>query len=167
MENRLDQKQQRLEATQERLTNLRITYERETTNKDNEIRNKDQEIRRLKDQAGQTREGLLEEKLHLKMEKLELLAEQLGVNLQQTNNLTKYYERLIEARRNYNQANINTHENNIAGIKQAILNRGVNMRNTQKLCRKCEKVAQLHIELNQTQQQQFEARQQQVPPRRY
>ncbi|CAG8573018.1 3494_t:CDS:2, partial [Scutellospora calospora] len=43
-----------------------------------------------------------------------------------------YYGRLIEARRSHNQNNINTHENNIAQIKQQLLDREISMRNIQK-----------------------------------
>jgi len=92
---------------------------------------------------------------------LEELAIQLGINLQQIDSLRRYYERLVNARKNYNQANIATHESNVTRIKQELINEGVSVANTQKICRKCEKLAELRLELEEVRQQQFEARQEQ------
>ena len=87
------------------------------------------------------------------------MAIQLGINLQQVDNLRRYYERLVNARKNYNKANITTHESNITRIKQELINAGVSVANTQKVCRKCEKLAELRLELEEVRQQRFEARQ--------
>jgi len=89
------------------------------------------------------------------------LAVQLGINLQQIDNLRRYYERLVDARKNYNQVNITTHESNITRIKQELINGGVSVANTQKIGRKCEKLAELRIELEEVRQEQYQARQEQ------
>ena len=79
--------------------------------------------------------------------------------MDEVNNLLRYYERLLHARKNYNQTNIETHEGNINRIKGIFRQNGVSVGDTQKCCRKCEKVAKLRMELNEIRQQQFEARQ--------
>ena len=111
-----------------------------------------------------SREELLNEKVNLKNDKLETFANNSGIGLNEVNNLLRYYERLIHARKNYNPTNIETHEGNINRVKEGLRQNGVNAGDTQKCCRKCEKVAKLRIELSEIRQQQFEARQE-VPPR--
>jgi chromosome segregation ATPase len=108
----------------------------------------------------QSQEDLLNEKVNLKEEKLEVFANRLGIDLGQIDNLRRYYERLIHARKNYNQVNIETHERNINQVKGMLRQNGVvSVENTNKCCRKCEKVAKLRMELNEIRQQQYEARQ--------
>jgi NACalpha-BTF3-like transcription factor len=147
LENKLDEKQQRLETVQESLTTLRIKYETETASKDNELKLREKAIRLLKSQAEQSREELLRERLDLKEEKMEEVADELGIDLGQINKLRNYYENLINARESLNQSDISTSEYNIARIKQEILNKGISIKKVQKLCSKCEKAAKLRIEL--------------------
>jgi hypothetical protein len=122
-------------------------------------RNKDK-IKDLKGELGQSREEYLNQKIGIKQVKLETLAQQLGINQGQITNLRNAYQQLINARENFNQANINAANGNINNIRATI---GVNPANKQKICRKCEKLVKLEIELNQVYQQQYEARQE-VPP---
>jgi hypothetical protein len=93
---------------------------------------------------------------------LEEIAIQFGISLQQLDNLRKYYERLIVARKNYNQSNIATHESNIMTIKQEMLNAGINISSVQKICRKCEKLAEVRFELEGIRQEQYQAYQEQL-----
>lgn len=165
MENRLDQKQQQLETLRQSFADLQIRYRTETQGKDSKLRQKDQEIKLLKGQAGQSKERLSNEREHSKEGSLEELAIQLEINLEQVNNLRRYYERLVNARKNYNQANITTHEGNIARIKQELLRREISVANVQKICRKCEKLAELRIELEEIRQQQYQAQQEQATNR--
>lgn len=143
----MEEKQQRLEETQSSLTNLRIKYEIETKEKDNELKNKEEKIKLLKSQAEKSQEELLKERLELKEEKMEEFADELGISLEQINNLRGYYEYLIVARKNLNQNDISTNESNITKIKQKILNKGISIKKVQKLCKKCEKVAEIRLEL--------------------
>ena len=74
------------------------------------------------------------------------------------------YEQLVHFRRqNYNQARLDEARNNVEIIEQEVLDGGVILVNVQKICRKCEKLAELKWEASQINQQQFEARQG-VPP---
>ncbi|CAG8659201.1 38312_t:CDS:2 [Gigaspora margarita] len=153
MENRLDEKQQQIETLRQSLATLRITYQTETQDKDNKLNQKDKEIKLLKSQAGQSQERFSNQRENLKEESLEEFAIQLGVSLEQINNLRRYYERLVDARKNYNQTNINTHEGNINRIKQELLRREISVANVQKICRKCEKLAEIQVDKNATQEE--------------
>jgi len=126
------------------------------------LKRKEEEVKKTQRKMGQTREELLSERSRLKEEKLKAFATPLGVSLSQINNLRRYYERLTEARKNYNQANIETHEDNIARIEEELSQNKVNIDNIQKVCRQCEKLAKMRVELNEIRQQQFQA-QQEVP----
>jgi chromosome segregation ATPase len=160
-ENKLDQKQQEAEELRQSLATLRITYQTEVQSKDIEIKKHKDEIKSLKEKTGQAQEKFSNEREHLKEGKLAEFALQFGVNLQQLDTLRKYYERLIVSRKNYNQTNIATHEGNIMTIKQEMLNAGVNITNIQKICRKCEKLAEVRFELEGIRQQQYQAHQEQ------
>lgn len=67
------------------------------------------------------------------------------------------------AQKNHNQANIDIHEENISKVKQELADQKISVVHIQEICRKCEVIAKLRWELEQSQQQ-FEARQE-VPPR--
>jgi len=89
----------------------------------------------------------LEERLELKEEKMEEFADELGIGLEQVNNLRGYYEYLMDARKNLNQNDISANERNITKIKQEILNKGISIKRVQKFCKKCEKAAEIRLEL--------------------
>jgi hypothetical protein len=176
-ENKLDQKSALLENVRQSLRDLEIRNEREKTEKDGEVREKDSELRTKEEElrrkeeeikktqrkAGQSREELLSERSSSKEAKLKAFATPLGVSLTQINNLRRYYERLTDARKNYNQANIETHEDNIARMEEELSQNNVSVENIQKIGRKCEKLAKIRVELNEIRQQQYQA-QQEVPP---
>lgn len=157
IENKLDQKQQLLETVRQSLANLQVDHEREKAEKDieinakeselrekeNELRRKEEEIKNSQNQAGKSHEELLTEKLRSEKGNLELLANELKINLEQIHGLVKYHERLFQAQRNYNQANIDTHEENITRIKQEFQDLGISMVNIQEISRKCERIAEL------------------------
>jgi len=147
-ENKVVRIEDRLEARNREVLELKGKLERLNINVEN---------------LEKSREELLNEKVNLKNDKLETFANNLGINLNEVDNLLRYYERLINARKNYNQINIGTHEGNINRVKGTLRQNGVSVGNTNKCCRKCEKVAKLRIELNEIRQQQYEARQE-VPP---
>jgi hypothetical protein len=157
----LDQKNQELEELRQSLATLQITYQTETQGKDIEIKKHKDEIKSLKEKTIQAQEKLSNEREHSKEGKLEEIALQFGVGLQQLDSLRKYYERLIVSRKNYNQTNIATHEGNIMTIKQEMLNAGISIANIQKICRKCEKLAEVRFELEGIRQQQYQAYQEQ------
>lgn len=142
--NDLTQKQTCIDELTRQLTALQIENNR----------NKDK-IRDLKGELGQSRENFLNQKMSSKEEKLETLTQQLGVNQVQITNLRNAYQQLINACSNSNQNNINAASVNVRNVKAAL---EVNPANKQKICRKCEKLVKLEIELNQVYQQQFEAR---------
>src|SRR6185437_15651840 len=157
LEIKLDEKSVKIQGLTGQLANLQI----ESNNKDNEIKEKndellrkDEEIKRLKNRAGQTYEELLEERLRSKEERLGFFTTELSFDQEQVRSLRRYYERIIEARKNYNRVNIETHEDNIARVSNEIRQGEFGERNIQKLCRKCEKIAKLRVELTEIRQQQ-------------
>ncbi|CAG8705279.1 13555_t:CDS:2, partial [Cetraspora pellucida] len=174
-ENKLDQKSTLLENVRQSLRDLEIRNEREKSEKDSEVREKDSELRtkeeelkrkgeevkRAQRKADQSQEELLTEKIRIKYEKLEIFANRIEINLQQVNDLCRYCERLIRTRKSGNQVNIETHEDNIARVREGLRQRGLQIENIQKFCNKCEKIAKLRVELSEIrqQQQQYEARQ--------
>jgi hypothetical protein len=101
-----------------------------------------------------SREELLSERINLKYGKLEIFANQIGINLQQVSDLCRYCERLVHAQKNFNQANVETHEDNITRVREGLRQGGVGIENIQKFCHKCEKIAKMRAELNEIRQQQ-------------
>lgn len=165
LENRLDQRTQQIEAVRNQLANLRI----ESSEKTIRLRQKEEEIKALKRNLGTTQKDALNEKLQFKEEKLETLVGQLGIELRRIQNLRRRYKELIIAQEDNNNANANVAQDNITGIKEGLQEGGISVGNIQRICKKCRKIAQLELQLEQTrQEQQFEARQQEAnPPRRY
>ncbi|CAG8581275.1 41289_t:CDS:10 [Gigaspora margarita] len=158
LQGQLTRTQQRLTASENKLARIEDRFE--TKNREVlELRGKLERLSINVNNLEKSREELLNEKVNLKKEKLEVFANNLGINPDEIDNLLRYYERLIQARKNYNQVNIETHEGNINRVKGIIRQGGVSVENTNKCCRKCEKVAKLRIELNEIRQQQYEARQ--------
>ncbi|CAJ0837675.1 2892_t:CDS:2 [Entrophospora sp. SA101] len=163
--NELVAKQNQYDELIRQFTALQITI----NNKDNEIEEKVNKIKELKGDLNISREEFLNQKIDLKEEKLGEFIQQfqpLGVNQGQTRNLQDFYEQLkvITTSPDYNRDNARAVENNINTIEQALLNAGVSVVDTRKVLRKCKKIANLKIELDQVyQQQQYEARQE-VPP---
>ncbi|CAG8558350.1 10055_t:CDS:2 [Diversispora eburnea] len=146
-ENKLDQKSALLENIRQELKNLEIKSEKEKAEKNSEVKEKDselkekekelkqkeEEVKKSQRKAGQSREELLSEKSRLKEEKLKAFTTPLGVSLQQFNNLRRYYERLTDARKNFNQANIETHEDNVAVIEEEFRQANISVENIQKI----------------------------------
>jgi len=128
--------------------------------KENELRHKEEEIKKFRSQKGLSQEELLNEKLHSERQNLKLFANELKISLEQIHGLSKYHERLFVARKNHNQANIDVHEENIARTEEELHQTGISIVNIQEISRKCERIAELNWELEQTQQYQA---QQEVP----
>jgi len=98
---------------------------------------------------------LSNERLNSEEDNLGLFAAELGIDLEQIHSLSKYYERLFYARKKRNQANIETHESNIAKAKQDLSQKNkISIVNILEICRKCQRMAELSWELEQTQERQ-------------
>src|SRR5206468_4030551 len=99
--------------------------------------------------------------------KLDELVRNSGLDRKRIDNLRAAYERLkhSSSRGDYNQEEINIAQNEIDAIKREFFQTDVSIEDLHKVYKACEKVAELRINLQQ-QQPQFEARQQEVPPRR-
>jgi len=136
----LDEKTLKIQDLTGQLTNLQI----ESNNKDNELKEKNKEIELLKSRAGLSREELLTEKLSSEKKDLDLFASRAKVSLEQAHSLSKYHERLYTAHKNFNQANIDVHEANIARIKQEFSEQEINIIDIQEICQKCKKIAELN-----------------------
>jgi chromosome segregation ATPase len=160
-ENKLDQKQQELENSRQSLTTLQIAYQAETQENRAKIKQQENEIKLLKEKAGEAQENLFDAKENYKEESLEGIASQLGISLEYINKLRKHYERLIDARKNFNRSNIETHESCIAAIKQEMVDQGIYINYIQKICRKCEKLSEIRFELEKTRQEQHQNQQEQ------
>jgi hypothetical protein len=170
MGNKLDQRRDELEV-------LRLDHEREKVVEEieknslkdlirekesvlrgvsDELGKKYQEIRDLQNQKGQSQGDLLNERLRSERSNLELFSTQLEIGLEQIDNLVRYHERLFQARKDSNQVNVITHQDNISRVKQELLLRRINIVNIQEICRKCERITELNWELEQIQEQRYE-----------
>jgi len=161
----------------ETLTGLFNELKIESNNKDREIENKEKNIKNLEVKLVGSQEEVSNYKIKEQERKLDDFIQQLGIGRENPRELRKAYQRLIKARENYNQDNIDRAEDEIEKIKDELLSsgwfrRGMSLENVQKLCSKCEKLASLKIEQGkiqeqkwqqQQEQQQYEA-QQEVPP---
>ena len=144
------------------LEELKIKSEREKAEKENKLKKKEEEIKRLKNRVGSSQEELLSERLHLKEKKLRIFLGKLEISAdleEKIDNLSKYYKRLKSARKNYNQANIETHEDNIMRIKRELRQGRIVVENVEKICHQCEKIANFRFELDEVNKQQYQARQ--------
>ncbi|KLL02481.1 MAG: hypothetical protein MRERC_1c072 [Mycoplasmataceae bacterium RC_NB112A] len=157
---------QRVENLNNQLTTLRL----ESGEKESKLREQAEEIKRLKKNLGTTQRDAADEKLQFKQEKLETLATQLGIQLRRIENLRRRFKELIIAQENNNNNNANVAQENITAVKETLQttlqgDRTTVINNIQRICKKCRKLAQLELQLEQArQQQQYEARQE-VPPR--
>jgi len=126
----------------------------ESNNKDNVIDNLREEL-----------DGSRNIDLRYREKKLDELVRNSGLNRERIDNLRAAYERLKLAsnRESYNQERINASQNEIDTIKREFFQANVSVDDLHKIYRVCEKVAELRVNLQQ--QPQFEARQQEVPPR--
>ncbi|CAG8815136.1 5457_t:CDS:2 [Gigaspora margarita] len=113
----------------------------------------------MKGDLNVSREEFLNQKVELKDEKLETFIQTLGINRGRITDLRNAYEQLIIARKDYNQENMNNAKGTISTIKGEFLGGGISVANTQKVCRKCEKLVKIELELKQVYQEQHEARQ--------
>ena len=163
IENKLDDRNRTIQSLTNQLADLRVESgekDSKLREKEGELERKDEEIKHSQSQAGLSKEELLKEKLRSEKVNLELFVSQLEVSLEQINSLSKYHEKLFQARKERNQVNSEVHEENIERVKQELLEKKVNIINIQEICRKCEKIAELRSELgfepiqNQTQPQQ-------------
>jgi len=134
----------------ELFTNLKI----ESNNKDKEIEKKDKNIEILKGALDKSQEEVLNYKLREQERKMDELISQLGIKRVQVRELRIFYQKLIRARINYNETDINTADDKIEMIKDELLDGGVSVENTQKLCRKSERIARLRIEQGEIQKKQ-------------
>lgn len=104
-------------------------------------------IRNLENNSKQSQEKYLAKILELLQEKVEDLVEEYPINLEELENLRKYYELLSEARKNHDNFEIGNSERKITEFKQLLLGKGMKIKSVQSLCRECEKLAQIRFEL--------------------
>jgi len=123
----------------------------------NESNNKDNVISNLREEL----DGSRNIDLRYREKKLDELVRNSGLNRERVDNLRAAYERLKKV--NYNQEGVTNAQNEIDTIKREFFQINVNIDDLHKIYKVCEKVAELRLNLQQ--QPQFEARQQEVPPR--
>jgi hypothetical protein len=123
---------------------------------------KERRIKELKELLNKSREEFVNYKIGVKKGRLEVFIEKLGVGRVQARELQDAYQRLIKVCESGNQGSINDDEE-IETIKDILLEKGIGIEDTQKICRKCEKIARLLVKRDRFYQEQFEARQE-VPP---
>jgi len=110
----------------------------------------------------------LNETLNFKEYKLEVFINRLDIGLRKVRNLRHNYKELIATRERNNGIDVNNiAENNILEnitlIQESFQEEdAVSISNVQKLCRKCEKLARLELEIEKYRQEQYQA-QQEVP----
>jgi len=106
---------------------------------------------------------VLNETLNFKEYKLEIFVNRLDIGLRKVQNLRRKYKELIAIREGNGGVN-NTEESNVLEsitlIQENLQEEDVvSIINVQKLCRKCEKLAKIELEIENLRQQQYEARQ--------
>jgi chromosome segregation ATPase len=157
LENKLDRKQLKIDSLIKRLADLKI----DNSEKVGKIREKEIENETLNENLGETKKDLLSERLEYKKEKLETFATQLGIELQRIQKLRKRYRGLLMAQENNNSNDANIARENITATKEGLVESGISVNSIQKLCKKCEKVSKLELQLEKTHEQ-YRA-QQEVP----
>jgi hypothetical protein len=60
----------------------------------------------------------------------------------------------LSAQENKNSVNINSAQDNITAIKEGLQESGINIGDVQRICKKCKKITQLELQLEQTSQSQ-------------
>ena len=152
------------------IDNSKTRYERSNTlqiqnnDKDQEIEKKEGEVRELREKSDSSREKLLDREIKEKDTKLEERIKKLGVDRTQVRELQKFYQQLIRVRVNDDQDEdeIDTVNDKIETIKDSLIDGGIDVVDTQKLCRKCESIAKLKVEQDKLYQKRFEAKQEVV-----
>jgi chromosome segregation ATPase len=156
-ENQLVERDKRIETLGGLFNDLKI----ESNNKDKEIEKKDKNIEILEGKLDKSQEEVLNYKLREQERKMDELISQLGIRRVQVRELRIFYQKLIRARINYNETDINTADDKIETIKDELLDGGVSVENAQKLCRKSERIAKIRIEQGEIQKKQWQQQQQQ------
>lgn len=149
IENKLDQKQQKIDTLNKRLAEVKI----DNSEKVGRIREKEVENEALNKNLGETKKDLLSERLEYKKEKLETFATQLEIELSRVQKLRKRYRNLVIAQESNNVSDANIARENITATKESLVESGINSNNIQKLCKKCEKVSRLELQLEKTHEQ--------------
>lgn len=149
MGSKLDQKQQKIDSLVRRLAEVKI----DNSEKVGKIREKEVENEALNKNLGETKKDLLGERLEYKKEKLETFATQLGIELQRVQKLRKRYRELLIAQENNNGNDANIARENITATKEGLVESGISVNSIQKLCKKCEKVSRLELQLEKTHEQ--------------
>ena len=186
---RVNEKNTEIQALTNQMTNLRI----ESNNRNNQLQVIQQELTRtqeerdaritplelqeiintlyerereadsLRQQLGQSQESSLTERIRNKTQRLESFVHRLGIEWEQIQLLRDIYNELVRSRRDGDMNGVRENQNIIDTIKQNLLQARVRFEDVQEMCDKCEEIAQLNLQLG----QQFEARIEVVPPRRY
>ncbi|RIA78856.1 hypothetical protein C1645_746293, partial [Glomus cerebriforme] len=118
------------------------------------LNQREEEVNSLKNKLNQAEEGKLTQKLRSEENRLEKMAKKLEIDWDIVQVLRDNYEELIRARKNFNRDEIKICQNNIETIRQSLLGGDFDTDDLQDVAEKCEKVAELRIEL----EQQLEAR---------
>jgi len=149
LEGKLDQKQQKIDSLIRRLADLKI----DNSEKVGKIREKEIENELLNENLGETKKDLLSKRLEYKKEKLETFATQLGIELSRIQKLRKRYRGLLIAQEGNNSNDANVARENITATKEGLVESGISVNSIQKLCKKCEKVSRLELQLEKTHEQ--------------
>jgi chromosome segregation ATPase len=154
IENKIDEKQQKVDSLLNRLTELKL----ENSEKVGELRRKDDEIKVLKSNLIDSQKDFLNEKLKSKKEKLETFTTEIGIELQKAQNLRKRYRELSLAQEENRGNDITIAKENIEATKEGLLERGISNSKVRKFGKKCKKVTQLEVWIEEIKEQ-YEERQ--------
>jgi Fe2+ transport system protein B len=122
---------------------------------------KDEEIKELRRMLDKSKEETINYKIQSKEGKLEIFVREIGVDRMQIRKLRNAYQNLIKSSE-VNRNNIFNDEE-VEVIKDDLLEeKKISLENVQKLCSKCEKLAELRIEREKLHQRNFEARQEEL-----
>jgi len=151
-----------LQSTSQELIRIRTELDERITSEDllnllNELAEKEQKITDLQEELSQSQGVGIVEKLRNKEQRLESFSQNCGADWIIIRNLRDAYQNLIEARENYNRNEIREAENSIEVLREAIKEKVNNLSGAHEIFAKCEEVAELRVEREKWNQQQFEA----------
>jgi hypothetical protein len=120
-------------------------------------------IEGLEKELGEEKDENFGLKVKEQKKKLDEFVQQLGIDREKPRKLIRAYQRLIRAssREDYNRNDKMDAEDDIEAIKDELLSsgwfkRGVSLENVQKLCKKCERIAELNVGQGKVQEEMYQ-----------
>jgi hypothetical protein len=145
---KLTKTEDKLATTNKKLEDLNVSFSNLTI----ENNNRGELIEDLKKEVNEKKDENFGLKVKEQEKKLDEFVQELGIDREKPRKLIRAYQRLIRAssREDYNRNDKMDAEDDIEAIKDELLSsrwfkRGISLENVQKLCKRCERVAELKV----------------------